>query len=60
VLDEADGVEPDYVALVDPDTLTDVADDHRGDAVLLVAARVGSTRLIDNVRLTFPLPGPAS
>jgi pantoate--beta-alanine ligase len=50
VLDQADGVVADYVALVDPDTFEEI--DTRGQrvrpAVLAVAARVGSTRLIDN------------
>jgi pantothenate synthetase len=43
-------VEPEYLALVSPDTLEPVA---RLDepALLAVAARVGSTRLIDNVTL---------
>ncbi|MBU7598148.1 pantoate--beta-alanine ligase [Streptomyces sp. P38-E01] len=53
----ASGLEIDYVALVDPATFADAAADHRGEAVLAVAARVGATRLIDNVRLTFG--GPA-
>lgn len=48
VLDEADGVVVDYLALVDPVTARAVADDYSGRALLLVAARVGSTRLIDN------------
>lgn len=47
-LNEADGVEVDYLALVDPTTVDDVPDDHTGPALLLVAARVGTTRLIDN------------
>jgi pantoate--beta-alanine ligase len=38
----------DYLALVDPVTFTGVGDDHRGQALLLVAAKVGTTRLIDN------------
>ena len=47
VLDEAvDGV--DYVALVDPDTFTELQDGAAGTALLAVAARVGGTRLIDN------------
>ena len=47
VLDEAvDGV--DYVALVDPDTFTELQDGAVGTALLAVAARVGGTRLIDN------------
>ena len=44
-------VRPDYVALVDPATADDVAPDHRGPALLAVAARVGATRLIDNAEL---------
>ncbi|MER7947765.1 pantoate--beta-alanine ligase [Streptomyces sp. NPDC096079] len=57
VLDEAAKAEPpltlDYLALVDPADFTEVADGHDGEAVLAVAARVGSTRLIDNTPLTF-------
>lgn len=48
VLDEADGVVIDYLALVDPVTVDAVTDDYSGHALLLVAARVGTTRLIDN------------
>ena len=44
-------VATDYLALVDPADFTDAEGDHRGEAVLAVAARVGTTRLIDNVRL---------
>ncbi|MCQ4212759.1 pantoate--beta-alanine ligase [Streptomyces longispororuber] len=43
----------DYLALVDPADFTDVTDGFRGEAVLAVAARVGTTRLIDNLPLTF-------
>lgn len=42
-------LEVDYLALVDPATFTEVGDAHTGPAVLAVAARVGTTRLIDNV-----------
>jgi pantoate--beta-alanine ligase len=38
----------DYLAVVDPATFTPVADGYRGPALALVAATVGSTRLIDN------------
>ncbi len=48
VLAATPGLTLDYVALVDPDTAEDVPDDHRGTALLAIAARVGSTRLIDN------------
>jgi pantoate--beta-alanine ligase len=41
-----------YVSLVDPATLHDVLDDFKGEAMLVVAARVGTTRLIDNVPVT--------
>jgi pantoate--beta-alanine ligase len=44
------GVAPEYVELVDPDTL-DPLDRAVAGAVLAVAARVGTTRLIDNVIL---------
>jgi pantoate--beta-alanine ligase len=43
----------DYLVLVHPDTLEDVPEWYRGEAVLLVAARIGRTRLIDNVPLTI-------
>lgn len=46
----AEGVEVEYLALVDHEARP-VAPGHRGPAVLAVAARVGSTRLIDNVAL---------
>ena len=49
-----DDVALDYLALVDPDTFADVGEDHRGPAVLAVAAHVGSTRLIDNVVVDIP------
>jgi pantoate--beta-alanine ligase len=46
----------DYLALVEPVTFDEVADDYRGPAVLLVAATAGSTRLIDNVPLLIGGP----
>ncbi|WP_430382854.1 pantoate--beta-alanine ligase [Streptomyces sp. P10-4] len=57
VLDEAARLDPplklDYLALVDPADFTEIGDDFTGEAVLAVAARVGTTRLIDNLPLTF-------
>ncbi|MDT0439800.1 MULTISPECIES: pantoate--beta-alanine ligase [Streptomyces] len=57
VLDEAARLDPplalDYVALVDPADFTEIGDGFTGEAVLAVAARVGATRLIDNLPLTF-------
>jgi pantoate--beta-alanine ligase len=41
----------DYLVLVHPSTLADVPEWYHGDALLAVAARVGTTRLIDNVPL---------
>ena len=38
----------DYLVLVHPDTLADVPEWYRGEALLAVAARIGTTRLIDN------------
>jgi pantoate--beta-alanine ligase len=58
VLDEAARLDPplrlDYAELIDPADFSRAPVDHTGDAVLAVAARVGTTRLIDNVVLTLP------
>ncbi len=56
VLDAAP-LQVDYVVLADPATFEEVGEDHAGEAVLAVAARVGTTRLIDNVTVTLPPPG---
>lgn len=72
VLEDAARFDPplelDYLELVDPVDFTVVPESdraaqggpdqggHEGEAILVVAARVGTTRLIDNIRLTF---GPA-
>lgn len=64
VLDEGVHFDPplelDYLVLVDPADFTEIDDDFTGEAVLAVAARVGGTRLIDNIPLTFAAPGAAS
>ncbi|WP_427921766.1 pantoate--beta-alanine ligase [Streptomyces sp. cg40] len=64
VLDDAARLDPplalDYLALVDPSDFTDVDEDFTGEAVLAVAARVGTTRLIDNIPLAFGTLGAAS
>jgi pantoate--beta-alanine ligase len=56
VLDEAAAgsppVRPDYLVLAEPENLAEVAGDYAGPAVLLVAAWVGTTRLIDNAMFT--------
>jgi pantoate--beta-alanine ligase len=48
VLGAAHSVTLDYFAIVDQDTFLPVAADHRGPALAILAASVGSTRLIDN------------
>ena len=50
-------VELDYLALVDPADFSEVGDAHRGPAVLAVAAKVGATRLIDNLPLRIGASG---
>jgi len=49
------GMEPsvrvDYIAMVDPETLKD-SKDIKGPLLIAVAARIGKTRLIDNVLVT--------
>lgn len=53
-------VELDYLALVDPADFTEVGAAHRGPAVLAVAAKVGGTRLIDNLPLDIGAARPES
>jgi pantoate--beta-alanine ligase len=50
---ESAQIEPDYVELVSPDTLAPVPTID-GDVLALIAARVGSTRLIDNELIRIP------
>ncbi|MFE6691374.1 pantoate--beta-alanine ligase [Streptomyces sp. NPDC057743] len=61
VLEDAAQLDPplhlDYLALVDPRDFTEVPDGFEGEAILAVAAKVGTTRLIDNIRLVFPASG---
>ncbi|GLX00658.1 pantoate--beta-alanine ligase [Microtetraspora sp. NBRC 16547] len=58
VLEEAARLSPplllDYLALVDPATFASVDEEHHGDAILAVAAKVGNTRLIDNIAVQIP------
>jgi pantoate--beta-alanine ligase len=56
VLDRAQAepcFELDYATIVNPATFSDVPDDHVGPATFVVAARVGGTRLIDNMIINF-------
>ena len=47
----------DYLVLVHPTTLEDVPEWYAGEALLAVAARVGTTRLIDNTPVLVGLGG---
>jgi pantoate--beta-alanine ligase len=51
MLDAAPGVLPDYAEVVDPDSLEPLEGVVETPAQALVAAKVGSTRLLDNIRL---------
>lgn len=53
VLDSAESIAVDYVALTDPELGDPPVD---GEARLLVAARLGATRLIDNARVDLRRP----
>jgi len=53
VLDAEPGLALDYAALVHPATFVEVGPDFEGEALLIVAAKIGSTRLVDNARLVF-------
>jgi pantoate--beta-alanine ligase len=46
-------VKLDYLTVVQPQTFLPVDDDYRGRALVLVAAQVGATRLIDNELITL-------
>jgi len=51
VLMDEELVKLDYLKVVDPKTFLPVDDDYRGPARVLIAAKVGETRLIDNESL---------
>jgi pantoate--beta-alanine ligase len=63
VLDDAAAGDPpvvlDYLALTDPVRFNEAGDRFSGPALLLAAARVGATRLIDNAQLTVGGADPA-
>ena len=52
-----DGIEPDYLELVSPDTLAPVRQ-LDGEVIAVVAAHVGATRLIDNQPLSTSRAAP--
>ena len=53
-VDAEPAVKLDYLVIVDPASFHEAAPGHHGPALMLVAARVGTTRLIDNRRITIP------
>ncbi|MBX3087861.1 MAG: pantoate--beta-alanine ligase [Cryobacterium sp.] len=48
ILDSARGIDLDYFELVDPKSFRPIASGFKGEATAIVAAKLGSTRLIDN------------
>jgi pantoate--beta-alanine ligase len=60
VLAEVPGVATDYFGALDPETSQPVPDDHQGDVIVAVAARVGATRLIDNIPTRVGPPSTAT
>ena len=56
VLDQAErepAFQLDYATVVNPVTFAEVGDDYAGPALFVVAAMIGTTRLIDNAGLSF-------
>lgn len=53
LLAESEGIEVDYLAVIDPETFEPPIDFHR-DVLLAGAVRIGKTRLIDNIRVLSP------
>jgi pantoate--beta-alanine ligase len=49
-------VQVDYLVLAEPEGLTEVGPRYAGPALLLVAAKVGTTRLIDNMKILVGEP----
>lgn len=50
---ETGEIQLDYVSIVNGTTMTPLPDDYTGPGLAVVAARIGTTRLIDNTELTF-------
>ncbi len=52
-LDTEEAFQLDYATVVNPTNFTEAADDYVGPALFVIAAKVGSTRLVDNAVLSF-------
>ena len=52
---EGAGIDVEYLSLVEPETMEPLGE-LRGDALALVAGRLGDTRLIDNVLVSAARP----
>lgn len=52
-LAEAPAIRLDYLGLMDPASAAPVRSDYRGEVIVAIAARVGETRLIDNMTTTI-------
>ena len=52
-IEDQDIISIDYVSLADSDTLAELTGNINDDALLSIAATVGSTRLIDNIVLAI-------
>ena len=55
---DAGEIEVDYISVVNGTTMAPLPADSTGPGLAVVAARVGTTRLIDNIELVFPGPEP--
>lgn len=53
VLAEATGMILDYFDVIDPTSAEPVSSDYRGDVMIVIAARLGKTRLIDSMSATI-------
>lgn len=56
LIDSTPETKLDYIAVVDPEIFRPVNDDFRGKALAIVAAKVGDTRLIDNLEIELTEP----
>ena len=53
VIAEKPAIRLEYLALIDPNTFKEVPATFKGQCLAIIAARIGETRLIDNLRIAF-------